>query len=386
MTVNDSREDISDIGAPPRVRNGSTPLPWNRFHDIVAGHAGKDVIQDYRHACGLRLAQRSQAAGPWLGQALRQVLSGGKQLRSLLVLAVACATTRHPLGPGTLGRLARAGLGVELLHYASLVHDDIIDGADLRRGRPAVHRREGEQRAVLCGDYVLALAFEQATGLGEAEGAAVAGTFVAMCEGMAREIGDQYNTERREDDYFAAVEGKTAALISAACRLGALGCGLSASAVEAVSSYGRLMGTAFQIVDDIHDLTLPPGSTGKPPGQDLAAGIYTLPVLRALPHRAGLAHLLAPPPPRTDAADAATEGAATEDAAAEDAATEAGRSARAIRLISRTPAIASCYATARELIEESVHHLSRTGGELSPDGAAMLAELARSVLSAPDRR
>ncbi|WP_344960751.1 polyprenyl synthetase family protein, partial [Streptomyces thioluteus] len=120
-----------------------------------------------------------------------------------------------------------------------------------------------------------------ATGLGEAEGAAVAGTFVAMCEGMAREIGDQYNTERREDDYFAAVEGKTAALISAACRLGALGCGLSASAVEAVSSYGRLMGTAFQIVDDIHDLTLPPGSTGKPPGQDLAAGIYTLPVLRA---------------------------------------------------------------------------------------------------------
>ncbi|MBH1937755.1 polyprenyl synthetase family protein [Streptomyces sp. AV19] len=359
MTVNDSREGIPDTDAPPRIRHDPTALPWTRFHDIVAGHAGKELVEDYLRACELQLARRPQT-GTFLETALRHALSGGKQLRSLLVLAVASAA-RRPLRPEALGRLARAGLAVELLHYASLVHDDIIDGADLRRGRPTVHRREGEQRAVLCGDYVLALAFDRAVGLGRAEGGVVARAFAAMCEGMAREIGDQHNTARREADYFAAVEGKSAALISAACRLGALGRGLTASAVEALGAYGRLMGLAFQIVDDIHDLTLPPGSTGKPPGQDLIAGIYTLPVLRALPRQAGLAHLLAPH--RTGEDD---------------------RPARAIRLIVGTSAIASCRATARDLAEEAVGHLSRAGGELGRDGAGMLGEIARSVLSAPD--
>ena len=204
--------------------------------------------------------------------------AGGKRIRPLLAL---CAGTGRGGGPAPADVITGA-VAVELVHLGSLYHDDVIDEAATRRGVPSVNAKWGNREAILAGDYLLARASELAASLGTEVASVLASTIAALCEGQILELQQTYNTDRDEAAYFRSIEGKTAALTASACRIGAITGGLPKESVEALTLFGRHTGIVFQIVDDVLDLVAEDGQMGKPAGQDLVEGVYTLPVIYAL--------------------------------------------------------------------------------------------------------
>ena len=174
------------------------------------------------------------------------------------------------------------GVSVELVHLGSLYHDDVMDEAATRRGVESVNARWGNLKAILAGDFLLAKASEIAAGLGTEVAGLLAATIGTLCEGQVRELQRVFDVTRTEEQYLAAIAGKTASLFAAACRIGALVVDLERHEVEALTLYGHRFGMAFQIVDDILDVVATDEQLGKPAGNDLAEGVYTLPVIRAL--------------------------------------------------------------------------------------------------------
>ncbi|HEY1826581.1 MAG TPA: polyprenyl synthetase family protein [Acidimicrobiales bacterium] len=209
------------------------------------------------------------------------IAAGGKRLRPLLALATATAGRRDATQEDLLG-----GVAVELVHLASLYHDDVIDEATIRRNVESVNSRFGNLVAIVAGDYLLARSAAIAAGLGTEIAALLADTLGKLCQGQVSEVRSAFQTARSQDEYFVAIGGKTAALMATSARIGALTGGLSAPEVEAATEYGFCLGMVFQIRDDILDVTATEGELQKPAGQDLAEGIYTLPALIALddPH------------------------------------------------------------------------------------------------------
>ncbi len=205
------------------------------------------------------------------------IAAGGKRLRPLLALATATAGRRDPTNEDLLG-----GVAVELVHLASLYHDDVLDEATIRRNVESVNSRFGNLVAIVAGDYLLARSAAIAASLGTEVAALLADTLGKLCQGQVSEVRSAFQTTRTEDDYFTAIAGKTAALTSTSCRIGALTGNLPAPEVEACTEYGHCFGMVFQIRDDILDITATEGQLQKPAGQDLAEGIYTLPALIAL--------------------------------------------------------------------------------------------------------
>lgn len=211
--------------------------------------------------------------------------AGGKRFRPMLVLLA-----------GSLGgdpdddALVEAGVVVELVHLATLFHDDVIDGAETRRGTVAAHVRWSNTTAILTGDHLLARASELAADLGVEVTRIMARTIAALCAGQIREVQGSRQAQEHgmapvEPDrthYLAVITDKTASLISSACRLGALLSGLSGEAIEAMTAYGHHLGMSFQIADDVLDLASDPDESGKETGTDLKEGVRTLPVLHAL--------------------------------------------------------------------------------------------------------
>ena len=173
-------------------------------------------------------------------------------------------------------------VAVELVHLASLYHDDVIDEATIRRNVESVNSRFGNLVAIVAGDYLLARSAAIAASLGTEIAALLADTLGRLCQGQVTEVRSAFQIGRSHDDYFAAISGKTAALTATSCRIGALTGGLPAAEVEACTEFGRCFGMVFQIRDDILDVTAIEGQLQKPVGQDLAEGIYTLPALVAL--------------------------------------------------------------------------------------------------------
>ena len=173
-------------------------------------------------------------------------------------------------------------MAVELVHLASLYHDDVIDEATIRRNVESVNSRFGNLVAIVAGDYLLARSAAIAASLGTEIAALLADTLGRLCQGQVTEVRSAFQIGRSHDDYFAAISGKTAALMATSCRIGALTGGLPAAEVEACTEFGRCFGMVFQIRDDILDITATDGQLQKPAGQDLAEGIYTLPALVAL--------------------------------------------------------------------------------------------------------
>jgi len=220
----------------------------------------------------------------YLSQPIRRLLRGrrAKQLRPSLLIAIV-------IGQGQqINDLVITGcVAVELVHIASLVHDDVIDTADERWGIPTINGHEGVNRAIVVGDYLLAKACLQAAAISAPAAKIIASTIAALCDGQTRELADKGNTDRSKAAYLAAVSGKTAALLSAVCQLGGMCAGLTTSQMSALARFGQDFGMAFQIVDDILDLVSTPALSGKPVGQDLSAGIYTLPLLFALAGSSG---------------------------------------------------------------------------------------------------
>jgi heptaprenyl diphosphate synthase len=205
------------------------------------------------------------------------IAAGGKRLRPLLALAAATGGARDATEDDLMG-----GVAVELVHLASLYHDDVIDEATIRRNVESVNSRFGNLVAIVAGDYLLARSAAIAAGLGTDIAELLADTLGRLCQGQVTEVRSAFQISRTRDDYFASIGGKTAALTATSCRIGALTGGLPASEVDALTEFGRCFGMVFQIRDDVLDVTATDGQLQKPAGQDLAEGIYTLPALVAL--------------------------------------------------------------------------------------------------------
>ena len=205
------------------------------------------------------------------------IAAGGKRLRPMLSVTAATGGERPATDDDLLG-----GVAVELVHLASLYHDDVIDEATVRRNVESVNSRYGNLVAIVAGDYLLSRSAAIAADLGTEVARLLATTLGQLCHGQVIEVRSSFQTGRTEEEYFAAIAGKTAALMATSCRIGALTGGVPRSEVEAFTAYGRAFGMVFQLRDDVLDVIACDGELGKPPGQDLAEGIYTLPVLLAL--------------------------------------------------------------------------------------------------------
>jgi len=208
------------------------------------------------------------------------IAAGGKRVRPGFAIACAASTSKVPQPASD--KVIMGGVAVELVHQGSLYHDDVMDEATTRRSVESVNSRWGNMVAILSGDYLLGRASEIASDLGTDVSRILARTISRLCEGQIRELESTYVADRTEDDYLLSIEGKTASLLEAACRIGALASGQNEQTVETLGQFGLSYGMAFQIVDDILDLTATTEEAGKPTGNDLLEGNYTLPVLREL--------------------------------------------------------------------------------------------------------
>lgn len=205
------------------------------------------------------------------------IAAGGKRLRPTLTLAAASKEGASVTEDGILGAVA-----VELVHLASLYHDDVMDEATERRNVVSVNGRWGNLLAVVVGDFLLARSAEIAASLGTEIAGILARTLGRLTQGQVAEVRSVYRIDRTEEAYLAAIADKTGALMATACRIGAITAGLDRRDVEALTEYGENLGIVFQIRDDILDIIATEEEAGKRPGQDLSEGIYTLPVQRAL--------------------------------------------------------------------------------------------------------
>ena len=203
--------------------------------------------------------------------------AGGKRLRPVLALATATSGAGEASREDLLGAVA-----VELVHLASLYHDDVMDEATVRRNVESVNARFGNLVAIVAGDFLLARSAEIAAGLGTEIAGLLAATLGELCRGQVAEVHAAFQVGRTEESYSDAIAGKTASLMATSCRIGALTGGLPRSQIESFTTFGRYFGMVFQVRDDILDVVGTEAELGKPAGQDLAEGIYTLPVLFAL--------------------------------------------------------------------------------------------------------
>ncbi len=204
----------------------------------------------------------------------------GKLVRPGFCLASSLVCEAEPVRSSQSA--VRGAVSVELVHIGSLYHDDVMDEATTRRSVPSVNAQWGNLRAILAGDYLLGRASAVAASLGAEVARLLAEAITGLCEGQIIELENAYDTERSEERYARAVAGKTAALLSIACRIGATVGEVPTFERDALGEFGFAYGMAFQIVDDILDLVSTESQLGKPTGNDLAEGTYTLPVIWAM--------------------------------------------------------------------------------------------------------
>ncbi len=243
------------------------------------------------------------STNPFVTEAAQYLIeAGGKRFRPMLALLSGMAAGAQPTHPD----LVSAGVIVELVHLSTLYHDDVIDAADTRRGTPSTHVKWSNTVAILTGDFLLARASELSASLGTEVTRIMARTIAELCEGQIREVqgsleAAQNGAVRHEptrQHYLDVIDGKTASLIRASCRLGALLSGQGPAAVDALTRFGHHLGYAFQLADDVLDIASEETESGKVPGTDLREGVHTMPVLLALEEEgpdSPLAALLAEP-------------------------------------------------------------------------------------------
>ncbi len=214
--------------------------------------------------------------------ARRVVLAGGKRLRPALALASAAAATGRGDAVLTDGRVVDGATAVELVQAGSLVHDDIMDGAGERRGVPTINAVEGPNQALLVGDFLLARAGQLAAGVSREVAGFLATAIADLCIGQSAEVATLFDPGRSVGAYSASIAGKTAALFRASCEIGAASAGADPAVVDGLATYGMAFGMAFQIIDDVLDVVSTTEALGKPAGNDIREGVYSLPVLIAL--------------------------------------------------------------------------------------------------------
>jgi geranylgeranyl pyrophosphate synthase len=245
---------------------------------------GGERLRERMARTELHLERVTMRAGePLAGHASATITAGGKRLRPLLVLLAAESAGGPPPTIGGEQCLVRAAVAVELVHSATLVHDDLIDGARLRRGRPTVAAVAGREVAIATGDLLFSLAFAQlARNASPGQLRALSDASSALAAGELLQREDAYASQVPVERYLRRCELKTAALFEAACRLGALVAADSCEALaEELGSFARRIGLAFQMLDDVLDVSGPVERTGKARGTDLLEGTVTLPLILA---------------------------------------------------------------------------------------------------------
>jgi heptaprenyl diphosphate synthase len=206
--------------------------------------------------------------------------AGGKRFRPLFTVLSAQLGPRPDADEVTI-----AGAVIEMVHLATLYHDDVMDEAQVRRGAPSANLRWGNNVAILAGDYLFATASRLVSRLGPNAVRIIAETFARLVTGQMREtrgIDEGANGADPIEHYLKVVDEKTACLIGAAGQFGAMFSGADEEQIQRLSRLGSIVGTAFQISDDIIDIDSDPDESGKLPGTDLREGVHTLPVLYAL--------------------------------------------------------------------------------------------------------
>jgi geranylgeranyl pyrophosphate synthase len=228
---------------------------------------------------GETLRQAVTSEVPFLRQASEELIAaGGKRLRPKLVFVSFLASGGEPFPKDVID----AAAGIELLHTASLVHDDILDDADLRRGRPTVQRQLGPNRALLVGDFVFGRATEVINHLPQDVRDAITGAGVDLAEGEALELELTRKGASTLEQYFQVIAKKTASLLETACYAGARLADAPVAIAHAMADFGFYAGIAFQLVDDLLDVEGITELTGKPVGLDLQHGVPNAALLVAL--------------------------------------------------------------------------------------------------------
>jgi heptaprenyl diphosphate synthase len=267
------------------------------------------------------------------------ILAGGKRVRP--ALALTAAATSSPSMVAAPHDVVLGAVSVELVHLGSLYHDDVMDDATTRRTVASVNAKWGNLKAILAGDYLLATASEIAASLGTEVAGLLASTIAQLCQGQILELQSAFDQSRTEEAYLASIDGKTASLLGTACRIGGIVAGLPREQIDALTTFGRSYGMAFQIVDDLLDVTATDEVLGKPAGHDLVEGTYTLPIIRTLqaggPAAEELSALLA----RLRPVDGSLEPVDDPQAIAQ-----------ARELLVTVPAVRSALDTARQFVEE----------------------------------
>jgi geranylgeranyl pyrophosphate synthase len=243
------------------------------------------------------------APGGLVAPALEALTAGGKRLRPILLVLSA-----H-LGEPDPGALLTASASIEVLHTATLIHDDVVDKAESRRGRPTTVATYGREVAVATGDYLFAESFR---GLAEIGDPRLVRAFAEAAMGLAAGELEQFRSSRgpvEVEAYLEHIRMKTAGLFRAACVAGGTLGGLSLKQIDALATYGQALGLAFQMSDDVMDFVGKPGLMGKGVGADLAEGTVTLPVIFALKEGDGatIRRVLATPNPAPELLEAGIE-------------------------------------------------------------------------------
>jgi heptaprenyl diphosphate synthase len=245
--------DFGDAAFAAEVRAGVT-----RIEDLMSTELGK--------------------ADELMAEAVQHLFqAGGKRFRPLFTVLSA------QLGPDpNAWQVTVAGAVIELVHLATLYHDDVMDEAEVRRGAPSVNARWSNNIAILAGDYLFATASRLVSRLGPEAVRIIADTFAQLVTGQMRETRGAVEGVDDIEHYLKVVYEKTACLIAASGRFGATFSGAGESQIERLARLGSIVGTVFQISDDIIDIDSDPDESGKVPGTDLREGVHTLPVLYAL--------------------------------------------------------------------------------------------------------
>ena len=288
----------SPLPFPLRMADGSEQHTSMSGTSATAGSAGQsdeDAVEAIMRRGGRVLRERMERTEEYLEQVTARagvalashangtVMAGGKRLRPLLVLLAAEAAGGPREEDAGEEQLVRAAVAVELVHSATLVHDDVIDRAQMRRGQPTVAAAAGRSTAIATGDLLFSRAFaELARNRDSAQLDALSRASTALAAGEMLQREDAYSEGVSVERYLRRCELKTAALFEAACRLGALvALDGSAALADALGAFARLIGLAFQLLDDVLDICGPVERTGKGRGTDLLDGTVTLPLILA---------------------------------------------------------------------------------------------------------
>jgi len=206
--------------------------------------------------------------------------AGGKRIRPVFVLLAG------KFGHYDIHVMKNVAVALELIHMASLVHDDVIDDADLRRGQPTVKSKWDNKIAMYTGDFVFALALELMTNINNFDAHKIlANTIVEVTVGEVQQIKDKYRFNQNLKDYLRRIKRKTALLIAVSCQLGAVAAGVEEYYHKKLFQFGYYVGMSYQIIDDILDFTSTEKELGKPAGSDLLQGNITAPALFAMNNR-----------------------------------------------------------------------------------------------------